>query len=94
MSFSNRKKSIDNPHLLLIALQYAREFAALVESFPLDPQLAAHGVMHEGKMSTSLGLTGIPNLAEEIRIRRDLAIVSYTGGRLHIPTLSTARVWR
>jgi len=76
--------------LLLLALQYARGFAALVESFPLDPQLAAHGVMHEGKMSTSLGLTGIPNLAEEIRIKRDLAIVSYTGGRLHIPTLSTA----
>ena len=90
VSFSNHKKSIDNPHLLLLALQYARGFAGLVESFPIDPQLAAHGVMHEGKMSTSLGLTGIPNLAEEIRIKRDLAIVRYTGGRLHIPTLSTA----
>ena len=90
VSFSNHKKSIDNPHLLLLALQYARGFKALVESFPLDPQLAPHGVMHEGKISTSLGLTGIPNLAEEIRIKRDLAIVSYTGGRLHIPTLSTA----
>ncbi|GIR82214.1 MAG: hypothetical protein CM15mP83_9400 [Flavobacteriaceae bacterium] len=76
--------------MLLLALQYTRGFTALIESFPLDPQLASYGVMHEGKISTSLGLTGIPNIAEEIRIKRDLAIVSYTGGRLHIPTLSTA----
>ena len=88
--FSNHKQPIDDPHLLLLALQYARGFDGLVESFPIDPQLAVHGVMHEGKISTSIGLTGIPNLAEEIRIRRDLAILSYTGGKLHIPTISTA----
>ena len=88
--FSNHKQPIDDPHLLLLALQYARGFDGLVESFPIDPQLAVHGVMHEGRISTSIGLTGIPNLAEEIRIRRDLAILSYTGGKLHIPTISTA----
>ena len=88
--FSNHKQPVDDPHLLLLALQYARGFAGLIESFPIDPKLAVHGVMHEGKVSTSLGLTGIPNLAEEIRIRRDLAILSYTGGKLHIPTISTA----
>jgi dihydroorotase len=88
--FSNHKQPIDDPHLLLLALQYARGFDGLVESFPIDPQLAVHGVMHEGKVSTLLGLTGIPNLAEEIRIRRDLSILSYTGGKLHIPTISTA----
>ena len=76
--FSNHKQPIDDPHLLLLALQYARGFDGLVESFPIDPQLAVHGVMHEGRISTSIGLTGIPNLAEEIRIRRDLAILSYT----------------
>jgi dihydroorotase len=88
--FSNHKQPIDDPHLLLLALQYARGLDGLVESFPFDPKLAVHGVMHEGKVSTSLGLIGIPNLAEEIRIRRDLAILSYTGGKLHIPTISTA----
>ncbi|MGB0199616.1 MAG: dihydroorotase, partial [Flavobacteriaceae bacterium] len=87
--FSNHKQPIDDPHLLLLALQYARGFDGLIESYPIDPQLSVHGVMHEGKVSTSLGLTGIPNLAEEIRIRRDLAILSYTGGKLHIPTIST-----
>ena len=88
--FSNHKQPINDAHLLLLALQYARGFDGLVESFPIDSQLAFHGVMHEGKVSTSLGLTGIPNLAEEIRIRRDLSILSYTGGKLHIPTISTA----
>lgn len=87
--FSNHKQPIDDPHLLLLALQYTRGFDGLVESFPVDHQLAVHGVMHEGKVSTSLGLAGIPNLAEEIRIRRDLAILRYTGGKLHIPTIST-----
>ena len=77
--------------MLLLALQYARGFDGLIESFPLDPQLCVNGVMHEGIMSTSLGLTGIPNLAEEIQIRRDLSILAYTGGKLHIPTISTAQ---
>ena len=86
----NHKQPIEDPQLLLLALQYTRGFNGLVESFPIEPQLAVRGVMHEGKVSTSLGLTGIPNLAEEIRIRRDLAILSYTGGKLHIPTISTA----
>jgi len=88
--FSNHKQPIDDPHLLLLSLQYARGFGGLVESFPIDPQLAINGIMHEGKVSTSLGLTGIPNLAEEIRIRRDLAILGYTGGKLHIPYISTS----
>ena len=88
--FSNHKKPIDDPHLLLVALQYTRGFDGLVESFPFESQLAVNGVMHEGKVSTSLGLRGIPNLTEEIHIRRDLAILSYTGGKLHIPTISTS----
>jgi dihydroorotase len=45
--------------------------------------------MHEGAVSTSLGLTGIPSVAEEMQIKRDLDILSYTNGKLHIPTLST-----
>ena len=88
--FSNHKQPIDDPYLFLLAMQYTRGFNGLVESFPLDSKLSIHGVMHEGSVSTALGLKGIPNLAEEIRIRRDLAILSYTGGRLHIPTISSA----
>ena len=47
------------------------------------------GVIHEGAVSTSLGLTGIPSVVEEMQIKRDLDILSYTSGKLHIPTLST-----
>ena len=47
------------------------------------------GVMHEGAVSTALGLKGIPSIVEEMQVKRDLDILSYTNGKLHIPTLST-----
>ena len=47
--------------------------------------------MNEQVMSTSLGLKGNPNLAEELQIARDLFLLEYTGGKLHIPTISTAK---
>ncbi|MEN8799163.1 MAG: dihydroorotase, partial [Flavobacteriaceae bacterium] len=52
---------------------------------------AGVGVVNEGKISTALGLKGIPALAEELQIARDLFILEYTEGSLHIPTISTAR---
>jgi dihydroorotase len=50
-----------------------------------------HGVVNEGVVSTRLGLKGIPNLAEELQIARNLFLLEYTGGKLHIPTISTAK---
>ncbi|NNE77244.1 MAG: amidohydrolase family protein, partial [Pricia sp.] len=44
-----------------------------------------------GEVSTRLGLKGIPNLSEELQLTRDLYILEYTGGKLHIPTISTAK---
>jgi dihydroorotase len=90
VAFSNHKKPLDDAHLLVLALQYTQGFDGLVESFPMDSQLCKNGLMHEGKISTTLGLPGIPNLAEELRIGRDLALLAYTGGKLHIPTISSA----
>jgi dihydroorotase len=49
-------------------------------------------VVNEGVVSTRLGLKGIPNLAEELQIARNLFLLEYTGGKLHIPTISTAKV--
>jgi len=48
-------------------------------------------VVHEGEVSTKLGLKGIPTLAEELQIVRNLYLLEYTGGKLHIPTISTAK---
>ncbi len=88
-SFYDYKRPIGNVNLLKIALQYTQPFNGLVQSFPHEAAVAAKGVMHEDGISTSLGLKGIPSLAEYLQINRDLAILEYTGGKLHIPTVST-----
>lgn len=90
VGFYDFKKSIKNANLLKIALQYAQNFEGLVHSFPLDTQIAGKGVVNEGEVSTRMGLKGIPALAEELQIARDLFILEYAGGKLHIPTISTA----
>lgn len=91
IAFGDFKKAVKHPNLLKLALQYAQNFDGLVLSFPQDDNIAGKGVVHEHEMSTKLGLKGIPSLAEELQIKRDLAILQYTGGRLHIPTVSTAK---
>lgn len=90
VAFSDAKNPIQNANLLKVALQYSQNFKALIYSFPMDTQIAGKGIVHEGPNSTRLGLKGIPALAEELQIARDLFILEYTGGRLHIPTISTA----
>ncbi|NKI32155.1 dihydroorotase [Croceivirga thetidis] len=91
VAFSDYKHAIDNANLFKIALQYTQNFGGTVLSFPHDSQLTGKAVMNEGKTSTSLGLKGQPNLAEELRVNRDLFLLEYTGGSLHIPTISTAQ---
>ena len=91
VSFSDYKKPLRNPNLLKIALQYAQNFDALIQSFPQENRIAGNGMVNEHENSTSLGLKGIPNLAEELQITRDLYILEYTGGKLHIPTISTEK---
>lgn len=90
VGFYDFKHPVKNANLLKIALQYAQNFDGLVHSFPLDTQIAGKGVVNEGEISTRIGLKGIPALAEELQIARDLFILDYTGGKLHIPTISTA----
>ncbi|MCK0159479.1 dihydroorotase [Allomuricauda sp. F6463D] len=90
VGFYDFKKQISNPNLLKIALLYAQNFDGLVYSFPQDGDIKGKGVVHEGEISTKLGLKGIPALAEELQIARDLFILEYTGGKLHIPTISSA----
>jgi dihydroorotase len=87
--FSNHKSALANANILKLALQYTHDFDGLVESFAFNQDMGNGGVMHEGAVSTSLGLTGIPSVVEEMQIKRDLDILSYTNGKLHIPTLST-----
>ena len=89
VAFSDYKKPITNPNLLKIALQYASNFDGLVCSFPLEQKIAGKGIVNEHVSSTMLGLKGSPNLAESLQVARDLYILEYAGGKLHIPTIST-----
>ncbi|MBC3759730.1 dihydroorotase [Hyunsoonleella sp. SJ7] len=91
VAFYDYKKPISNPNLLKVALQYASNFGGLVCSFPQENQIAGLGVMNEHVTSTSLGLKGNPALAEELQVARDLFLLEYTEGKLHIPTISTAK---
>ncbi|MFE3871200.1 dihydroorotase family protein [Flavobacterium sp. ZS1P70] len=91
VAFGDYTKSLDNANLLKIALQYVQDFDGLVIAFAQDEKIKGSGVANEGIVSTQLGLKGIPNLAEELQIARNLFLLEYTGGKLHIPTISTAK---
>lgn len=91
VAFGDYNKNLENANLLKIALQYAQDFDGLVVAYSQDSSLKGNGVANEGIVSTRLGLKGIPNLAEELQIARNLFILEYTGGKLHFPTVSTAQ---
>jgi dihydroorotase len=91
IAFGDYNKSLDNANLLKISLQYTQDFSGLVIAFSQDNTIKGKGMVNEGIVSTMLGLKGIAALAEELIIARNLFILEYTGGKLHIPTISTAR---
>ena len=91
IAFGDYNKNISNANLMKIGLQYVQDFNGLVIAFCQDETIKGSGVANEGIVSTRLGLKGIPNLAEEIILARNLFLLEYTGGKLHIPILSTAK---
>ena len=91
IAFGDYNKPIENDNLMKVALLYAQNFNGLVLSFPKNNKIAGEGIANEGINSTKLGLKGAPALAEHIQIARDLFLLEYTGGKLHIPTISSAK---
>ncbi|HSM35166.1 MAG TPA: dihydroorotase [Longimicrobiales bacterium] len=77
--------------LMRLALEYGRSFGIPVASHCEVLELSRGGSMNEGVMSTRLGLTGIPNAAEDVMIARDLFLAELTGGRLHVQHVTTRR---
>ncbi len=90
VAISDAGRPVRNAAFLRRALQYARHFSVPVIQHAEDLDLAADGVMHEGEWSTRLGLPGIPGIAEDAVVARDLLVVEETGGRYHLAHLSTA----
>ncbi|CAM3856331.1 dihydroorotase family protein [Mucilaginibacter galii] len=90
-AFTDGKRPVKDAGLMERALLYAQGFNALVFSYPEDVAIAGKAKVHEGVVSTLLGMKGIPSLAEELMIARDLYLAEYTGSAIHFSTISTAR---
>ncbi len=91
IAFADYNQAITNANLMKVALLYAQNFDGLVMSYPQDNSIATLGYVNESENTTRLGLKSIPSLAEELQIARDLFLLEYTGGKLHIPSITTAK---
>jgi dihydroorotase len=91
VAFTDGLKSLVHTDLFLKSLQYIQKFDGLLIDHAEDHWLNLFGQMHEGETSTSLGLKGMPRIAEEIAVRKNLELLEYAGGRLHFSRISTAR---
>ena len=89
VAVSDDGKPVASSHLMRTALEYARTFGIPVADHCEEPTLAAGGAMHEGLVSTRLGLKGIPAAAEEIMVARDILLAELTGGHVHLCHMST-----
>jgi dihydroorotase len=89
VAVSDDGKPVVSSHMMRTALEYARTFAIPVADHCEDPTLSAGGAMHEGLVSTRLGLKGIPAAAEEIMVARDILFAELTGGHIHLCHMST-----
>lgn len=91
VAFSDGFKPIQHPGVMVKALQYVLPINANIIQIPNDRSIGTEGLMNEGITSTQLGLPGIPALAEELMIARDIELVKYTKSRLHIAGISTQK---
>lgn len=90
VAFTDGPRALQHTGVMLRALNYVKTFDGVVVNQPLDEQLRHGGQVHEGVVSTSLGMPGIPAVAEEVMVRRDLHLLEYTESRLHLANISTA----
>lgn len=91
VAFTDAENAVWDTGLLSKALQYLQTFNGLLINHPEDTNLTRYGQMNEGKNSTLLGLKGIPKIAEEMMIIRDLELLKYTGGRIHFSRISSSK---
>jgi len=91
LAFTDDKHSIKRNEVLKIAMLYSKDCNALIMNYPNENSIANDGYMHEGNVSTKLGLKGIPALAEEMMVDRDISICEYTNSRFHLSYLSTKK---
>ncbi len=91
VAFTDGINSIQSAGLLVKALQYVRSFDGIVIQLPDDKSINPHGLMHEGIISTQLGLPGKPSLSEELIVARDIKLARYAESKLHFTGISTKK---
>ena len=89
VAFTDDKENVGT-ELMVRALEYSKNFDGMIMSFPLDKGVNPGGMLHEGPTSVRMGLKGLSNASEEIRLMRDIELLRYCGGRLHVSLISTA----
>ncbi|MBL7095301.1 dihydroorotase [candidate division KSB1 bacterium] len=90
VAFSDDGKSVANSLVLRRAMEYARMFDVPIIEHCEDAGLAAGGAMHEGFVSTNLGMPGIPSIAEDVVVARNIQLAEYTKSKIHIAHISSA----
>ncbi|MGB3948291.1 MAG: dihydroorotase [Bacteroidia bacterium] len=91
VAFSDDKKAVNDSGLLMRALLYAKNFGGLIIAHCDEKAISQEGKMNEGVVSTQLGLKGIPALAEELMVNRNVFLAEYTDAPIHLPNISTER---
>lgn len=91
LAFTDDKNSIQHAGIMKLALLYTKNFGGIIMNQANDKSISSDGHMNEGVTSTVLGLKGIPSLAEDLMIARDIKLTEYTEGRLHFSCVSTAK---
>lgn len=91
LAFTDGNRPVQDAGLMERAMLYAKGFGGTIFSYPEDAAIAGKAKMHEGDISTYLGMKGIPALAEALMISRDLYLAEYTDSKIHFSTISTAK---
>lgn len=91
VAFSDGTNPVQSAGLLLKALQYVKAFDGVIIQLPDDKSVGANGLIHEGIVSTQLGLAGKPIMAEELLVARDIKLSRYTESKLHFTGVTSAR---
>src|SRR3546814_15128865 len=90
VAFSDGNRSVKDTGLMMRAQMYSKGFGGLIISYAEDHGTAGNASVNEGLSSTMLGMKGIPTLAEDIMVVRDIWLAEYNHGRVHCTTVSTA----
>ncbi|MGE5850691.1 MAG: dihydroorotase [Candidatus Methylomirabilota bacterium] len=94
VAISDDGKPVMNAEIMRRALEYASMFGVPVIQHAEDLHLTGKGVMHEGLVSTELGMRGIPAASEAVIVARDLLLAELTGGHYHVAHITTAEALR